>query len=207
MKRSLSLGRKMFTFARKTFAFTRERLLLRRKTFALWRKMFSLKTERALSNGDMASRFTRNLSDIPGADIRVIAPSELVLAQGAAVDLMLRGPGTLALQELGARIKRRLPSLPGLMNVRINMKAGKSELVFEPRRKQISSGGLTVQAVALALGSAVDGMVATVYRENDGEYDIRVKIEDSAFRDIEDLKNIPVRNSLLSRSRTENFSI
>jgi HAE1 family hydrophobic/amphiphilic exporter-1 len=72
------------------------------------------------------------------------------------------------------------------------MKAGKNELVFEPRRKQISSDGLTVQAVALALRSAVDGMVGTVYRENNEEYDIRVKIEDSALRDIKDLKNIPV---------------
>jgi HAE1 family hydrophobic/amphiphilic exporter-1 len=35
-------------------------------------------------------------------------------------------------------------------------------------------------------------MVATVYRENNEEYDIRVKIEDAALRDIEDLKNIPV---------------
>jgi HAE1 family hydrophobic/amphiphilic exporter-1 len=78
------------------------------------------------------------------------------------------------------------------MNANVNMKAGKNELVFEPRRKQISSDGLTVQAVALALRSAVDGMVGTVYRENNEEYDIRVKIEDSALRDIEDLKNIPV---------------
>jgi HAE1 family hydrophobic/amphiphilic exporter-1 len=150
------------------------------------------KTERTLSNSDMASAFTRNLSDIPGADIRVVAPSELVLAQGAPVDLSLQGTDTLVLQELGGRIKRRLQSVPGLMNVNVNMKAGKSELVFEPRRKQISSDGLTVQTVALALRSAVDGMVATVYRENDEEYDIRVKIEDSALRDIEDLKNIPV---------------
>ncbi|MDR2054190.1 MAG: efflux RND transporter permease subunit [Treponema sp.] len=150
------------------------------------------KTERALSNSEMASLFTRNLSDIPGADIRVVAPSELVLAQGAPVDLSLRGPDAQALQEYGGRIMRRIRAVPGVMNAAINMKAGKSELVFEPKRKQISSDGLTVQAVALALRSAVDGMVATVYRENNEEYDIRVKIEDAAFRDINDLKNIPV---------------
>jgi HAE1 family hydrophobic/amphiphilic exporter-1 len=150
------------------------------------------KTKRTLSNSTLAALFTRNLSNIPGADIRVIAPSELVLAQGAPVDLSFRGPDTLVLQELGGQIKRRLQSVPGIMNVSVNMKAGKSELVFEPRRKQISSDGLTVQTVALALRFAVDGMVSTVYRENDEEYDIRVKIEDSALKDIEDLKNIPV---------------
>ncbi|MDR0760270.1 MAG: efflux RND transporter permease subunit [Treponema sp.] len=150
------------------------------------------KTQRVQSNSAMAAIFTRSLSDIPGADIRVIAPSELVLAQGAPVNLNLRGPDNQVLQELGDQIKRRLQSLPGTMNVAVSAKTGKSELVFEPYRKQISSDGLTVQAVALVLRSAVDGMVATVYRENDGEYDIRVKIEDSGIEDIEDLKNIPV---------------
>jgi HAE1 family hydrophobic/amphiphilic exporter-1 len=150
------------------------------------------KTRRVQSNSAMAAIFTRNLSDIPGADIRVIAPSELVLAQGAPVHLNLRGPETQVLQELGDRIRRRLQSVPGTMNAAVSAKTGKGELVFEPHRKQISADGLTVQTVALALRSAIDGMVATVYRENDEEYDIRVKIEDLSLRDIEDLKNIPV---------------
>jgi HAE1 family hydrophobic/amphiphilic exporter-1 len=150
------------------------------------------KTQRAQSNSAMAAIFTRNLSDIPGADIRVIAPSELVLAQGAPVNLNLRGPDNQVLQELGEQLKRRLQSVPGTMNVAVSAKTGKGELVFEPYRKQISADGLTVQTVALALRSAIDGMVATVYREGDGEYDIRVKIEDSAVGDMEDLKNIPV---------------
>jgi HAE1 family hydrophobic/amphiphilic exporter-1 len=150
------------------------------------------KTNRTLSNSDMAAVFTRNLSDIPGADIRVSALSELVVAQGAPVDLYLRGPDNQVLQELGGQIKKRLQSVPGIMNAAINMKTGKSELVFEPRRKQISSDGITVQTVALALRSAVEGMVSTSYRENDDEYDIRVKIDGGAIKDIEDLKNIPV---------------
>jgi HAE1 family hydrophobic/amphiphilic exporter-1 len=150
------------------------------------------KTNRTLSNSDMAAVFTRNLSDIPGADIRVSALSELVIAQGAPVDLYLRGPDNQVLQELGGQIKKRLQSVPGIMNVAMNTKTGKSELVFEPRRKQISSDGITVQTVALALRSAVDGMVSTSYRENDEEYDIRVKIDGGAIKDIEDLKNIPV---------------
>jgi HAE1 family hydrophobic/amphiphilic exporter-1 len=155
------------------------------------------KTERGISNSELAALFTRELSDIPGADIRVVAPSELVLAQGAPVDLNLQGPELQVLQTLGEQIKRRVQAVPGIMSVTVNTKSGKSELVFEPRRKQISSDGLTVQSVALALRSAVDGMVSTTYREGDKllqqqEYDIRVKIEDSGLADIEDLRNIPV---------------
>jgi HAE1 family hydrophobic/amphiphilic exporter-1 len=150
------------------------------------------KTQRSMGNSAMAAVFMRRLSDIPGAEIRVVAPSELVLAQGAPIDLNLKGPDTLVLQELGGQIKRRIQAVPGIMNTSVNTKTGKSELVFEPKRKQISSDGLTVQAVALALRSAVDGVVGTSYRENDEEYDIRVKIEDAAIGDIEDLRNIPV---------------
>jgi HAE1 family hydrophobic/amphiphilic exporter-1 len=64
--------------------------------------------------------------------------------------------------------------------------------VFEPNRKQIFQDGLTVQAVAMSLRSAIDGIVSTTLKEGGAEYDIRVKMSGDALRDIEDIRNIPV---------------
>ncbi len=150
------------------------------------------KTQRQLSNSDLAADMTRTLSDIPGAIIRVVAPSEMVIAQGAPIDLYLQGTDNQVLQELGTRIKNNIENVPGIMSTAINTKAGKNELVFEPNRKQISQDGLTVQSIAVSLRAAVDGIVATTYREGGEEFDIRVKMKDSALMDIEDLKNIPI---------------
>ncbi|GHV36569.1 acriflavin resistance protein [Spirochaetia bacterium] len=150
------------------------------------------KTKRRLSNSDLAAAMVRTLSDIPGADIRVVAPSEMVIAQGAPVDLYLRGADSAILQELGNILRKKMQAIPGIMNTAINTKAGKRELVFVPNRKQISQDGLTVQGVAVSLRAALDGMVSTTFREKGEEYDIRVKMGDSGLHDIEDLRNIPI---------------
>ncbi|GHT57470.1 multidrug ABC transporter [Spirochaetia bacterium] len=153
------------------------------------------KTERALSNSALAADMVRTLSDIPGADIRVMAPSEMVIAQGASIDLYLRGADSTKLQELGDELCRQMQAIPGIMHTTINTKAGKRELVFVPNRKQISQDGLTVQGVAVSLRAALDGMVSTTFRDKGEEYDIRVKMDESSLHDIEDLRNIPILTS------------
>jgi HAE1 family hydrophobic/amphiphilic exporter-1 len=78
------------------------------------------------------------------------------------------------------------------MNTAVNSKTGKQELVFEPKRKRLSEDGLSVQQVAIALRTAIDGLVTTTYKEGGEEYDIRVKIANADLLDIEDIRNIPV---------------
>jgi HAE1 family hydrophobic/amphiphilic exporter-1 len=148
------------------------------------------KDERALSNSFVAADMMRTLSDIPGAEIRVSAPSPA--AQGSPITLMVQGPDSVVLQRLANEFKDRLAAVPGIMNRTLNTQAGKDEIVFEPNRKQISQDGITVQVIAVTLRAAVDGVVSAVYRESGEEYDIRVKMKDSALMDIEDIRNIPV---------------
>jgi HAE1 family hydrophobic/amphiphilic exporter-1 len=153
------------------------------------------KTERRQSNSEIAAAMVRTLSGIPGAEIRVTAPSELVIAQGAPIDLYIRGTDSAVLQQIGEDLRERIEALPGIMYTTINSKAGKPELVFEPDRKQISQDGLSIQQAALTLRTAIDGLVATTYREGGDEYGIRVRLAEETLRDIEDIRNIPVIGS------------
>jgi HAE1 family hydrophobic/amphiphilic exporter-1 len=116
----------------------------------------------------------------------------MVIAEGAPINLYLKGPDSAILQEIGNKMRSRIAELPGITNAALNTKSGKRELVFEPNRKQIFQDGLTVQAVAMSLRSAIDGLVATTYRESGAEYDIRVKMSGDNLRDIEDIRNIPI---------------
>jgi HAE1 family hydrophobic/amphiphilic exporter-1 len=150
------------------------------------------KSARSQSNSVIAAAMTRTLSTIPGADIRVSAPSEMVIAQGAAIDIFVKGSDSVVLQEIADDLRNRMAAVPGAMNVTMNTKTGKRELVFEPDRKRISQDGLSVQAVAVSLRAAIDGVVSTSYREGGEEYDIRVKMADESLKDIEDIRNIPI---------------
>ncbi len=167
------------------------------------------KSRRSQSNSAIAAAMTRTLSTIPGADIRVSAPSEMVIAQGAAIDLYLKGNDSAILQKIAEELRGRMAAVPGTMNVTMNTKTGKRELVFEPDRKQISQDGLSVQAVAVSLRAAIDGVVSTTYKEGGEEYDIRVKMAESSLQDIEDIRNIPIVTAAgmypLSRYAKVNF--
>lgn len=152
------------------------------------------KAERRLDNAVLATRITRDLADIAGAKIRVEPLSEMAFGgqSMAPIDLYLKGSDNAVLLDLANRIEDRIAMVPGITNTSLSSKSGKAEFVFEPDRKRLSEDGLTVQAVAVALRAAVDGLVLTRYKEGGEEYDIRVMIKDSALLDIEDLKNIPV---------------
>jgi HAE1 family hydrophobic/amphiphilic exporter-1 len=150
------------------------------------------KRQRSMSNDALASAMTKTLSDIPGADIKVKAPAEMTLMAGAQIDLFIKGSDSAVLQRIGDELRDKVAAIPGITNAAINTKSGKRELVFEPNRKQIFQDGLTIQAVAMSLRFAIDGVVSTAYRESGAEYDIRVKMSEESLKDIEDIRNIPV---------------
>ena len=150
---------------------------------------------RSRSTNIISTKMIRDLSDIPGAVIRVAPVSEIQISGTSSIDLFLKGEDNKILQSIAEDIKREMNSIPGVTNVLLSSKSGKLELSFAPDRKQISEDGLSVQAVALTLRAAVDGFVVSTYKEKGEEYDIRVIIKDSSLKNIDDIKNIPVVSS------------
>jgi len=150
------------------------------------------RSERIAGIDTLVSKMIRKLSDIPGATIRVSPVSEIQITSSSAINLFLKGGDNNKLQSLAEEIKERMSGIQGVTNVSLSSKSGKLELSFTPDRKRISEDGLSVQSVALTLRSALDGFVATTYKDGSEEYDIRVTMKDSALKNIDDIKNIPV---------------
>lgn len=152
------------------------------------------KKERKRSHNELAADMTRLLSDIPGAKIRITGISELSVGSQTSsdMDLYLKGPDGEVLKDLSTQIIDGMNAVPGITNASSSSKAVKQELVFRPDRKQVSNDGITVQALALTLRAAVEGFIATSYKESGEEYDVRVSIMGSSLTDIEDIRNIPV---------------
>jgi len=167
------------------------------------------KKDRARSHNELAADMTRLLSDIPGVKIRITGISELSLGSQNDMDLFLKGPDSAVLRDLSTQIIDVMNAVPGITNTASSSKAVKQELVFRPDRKQVSDDGITVQALALTLRAAVEGFVATTYKEDGEEYDVRVSIMGSSLKDIEDIRNIPVVSNAgvfpLSRYADVNF--
>ncbi len=149
------------------------------------------KAKRAKRHTDVAAEMTRDLSKVTNATLRISAVSE---AGGgdAPINFHLRGTDIDKLQDYGVKIKRSLDKIPGLMNVNMSTRPGKPEITLAPNRKRVSEEGITINDLAVALRAAIEGIVATTYKERGNEYDIRVVLKDESLKTYEDLKNIPI---------------
>jgi HAE1 family hydrophobic/amphiphilic exporter-1 len=147
---------------------------------------------RAMSNAVFADRLLPALADLPGVDIRISTVPELGSIAGGGIDFYLKGADMRVLQEKAEAMKKIMDTTEGIKNTALSSNHGKSELVFTPNRKQISEDGLTVQFVAVSLRAAIDGLVATVYKEGGEEYDVRLSISGGTLSDIGDIRNIPI---------------
>jgi HAE1 family hydrophobic/amphiphilic exporter-1 len=152
----------------------------------------SSRKKRTMSNTAFAERLFSALSDLPGADIQISAIPELGNISSGGIDLYLKGTDTFLLQEKAEEMKKIMNETPGIANTVLSFNQGKLELVFTPNRKQISADGLTVQFVAINLRAAMDGLIATTYKEGGEEYEIRLSVSGGSLRDIEDIRNIPI---------------
>jgi HAE1 family hydrophobic/amphiphilic exporter-1 len=161
------------------------------------------KSERSRSNTEIAAAMTRDLSTIPGADIRVNALSESSSSSIAPISVRISGVDTNTLLGIGSEVRAMVQRMPGVLSVRMNSEGGKRQLEFTPNRKQIAQDGLTVTQVAMTLRNAVNGANDSKYRESGDEYDIYVRMNPGDVSTVQSLRNIPVatKNGIFPLSR------
>ncbi len=147
--------------------------------------------ERDYSSSEMAGRFIETLSDIPNAKIRVSAISSIG-GGDAPVQFYLLGQDIEQLERYKRDVIDRIKDVPGLVNLNTSSRPGKPEITLIPDRKKIADAGLTIYDLAMALRSAVEGAIATRYREAGNEYDIRVSLSDETVDTPEKVGNITV---------------
>jgi HAE1 family hydrophobic/amphiphilic exporter-1 len=110
----------------------------------------------------------------------------------ADIQIYFVGQESDVLEQYRPDILRRLREVKGLQNLDDSSRSGKPEVTLVPDRRKLASAGITIYDLAMSLRSAVNGIVATKYREGGNEYDIRVKLKTESVDTPEEIGNIPV---------------
>jgi HAE1 family hydrophobic/amphiphilic exporter-1 len=147
--------------------------------------------ERELSSRQLANVFIREFSDIPNAKIRVSAISGAGMSS-SPIEFYLRGQDNDMLEVYKEELLSNIRDTQGLVNLTTSSRTGKPEVTLIPDRVKIAEAGLSVYDLALTLRSAIEGIVATTYRELGNEYDIRVVLQDESVNTPEEIGNITV---------------
>lgn len=93
---------------------------------------------------------------------------------------------------LAEEVRSRLIKMGGAKDITISRKRDKPELQFIPDREKLAAHGLTTAGVSMMLRNRVNGMVASLYKEEGDEYQIRVRLAEEFRDDITQLEEISI---------------
>ncbi|MBN1688090.1 MAG: efflux RND transporter permease subunit [Candidatus Omnitrophica bacterium] len=99
------------------------------------------------------------------------------------------------MSDLVDRIEKKLASISGVMNIQDNIGEPSPETKLEIDKRRAALYGISALDISLTAKAAIDGVVATEYREGGKEIDVRVRLSE---KDRENLDNI---NDLLLYSQ------
>lgn len=157
--------------------------------------LVSLKEDRKRSSASVVEELRGELSEyhLRGARVEVILQeSEFQIAGGGVKPILVEVKGyeyekTLPLAK---EIERRLAEIGGAVEIHDDTGEPSPETKLEIDKKRAALYGISALDISLTAKAAIDGVVATQYREGGREYDIRVRLNEKDRERMENLGDL-----------------
>jgi HAE1 family hydrophobic/amphiphilic exporter-1 len=150
------------------------------------------KRKRTRSDQDLVSAVDAFARTIPGATIKTTSYEGMGGGGQAPIHIELTGENMQELTTVAERIKAKVAKVPGTLNVDTTWKVGKPEIRATIDRNRAADRGVTTAQVASALRTSLEGDTTSKYREGTTQYDIRVRLNESDRRSVDQVQNLVV---------------
>jgi len=158
----------------------------------LWVSLVS-QEERTLSDLEILENIRHKLPKLKDVKFESIDMSQAMMGGAQApIEIKVFGKDIEQLKVIADNIKDRIQDVEGLRDVTHTFAEGKPEYQISIDRERSSRFGLTVGQVANAVQVSSLGKVATRYREENEEIDVRVRFQKKYRDNIDDIRNIPI---------------
>ena len=150
--------------------------------------------ERKRSTAEIVDELRKKFNNIPGADITVTETSSSMTgsSSSSAISVQINGTDLNVLKELANKVVEVVKKVDGTRQVESSIAKGKPEAEIVVDRDKASFFGLGTYQVASIVRNSIAGKVATTYRVDGEEYDIRVELPKEARKSFEQLKSIKI---------------
>lgn len=108
------------------------------------------------------------------------------------VDVEIYGYDFDETNKLAEDIRQKISKIKGATDVVISRKKDKPELQIDLDRDKMSLHGLNTAMVSTQIHNRVSGLIASKYKEEGDEYDIRVRLTEESRNSITDLEDISI---------------
>ena len=151
------------------------------------------KHERERGLAELKVDIRERLKQIPLLKMTVADPEFMQGAPTQApLSVFVRGDDMAELQRLNEEVVQKVKAVPGAVDVDSTLETGQPEMVADVNRELAADLGFDVGSVAMQLRGMVEGIVPTRLRENDKEYDIRVRLAPEFRNDFEAIARTPL---------------
>ena len=161
------------------------------------RLMIMLKEDRSKTSKEFEQGLTPKLQQIPDARV---AFQDMQSMQGSGtgrpISVMLTGPDTELLHDTATRLVEEMKQkVPQVVAPRISADLRRPEIVIKPRLDLAAQLGVSTAALSNAIRIATIGEIdqnAAKFSLSDRQVPIRVRLPESARRELSNLSNLPV---------------
>lgn len=165
--------------------------------------LVKLKKERKVSSADVVEQIRGKLAaqDLEEATLNfVMQESEFAFAEGGSKPILIevKGYDFQALENLVGRVKKELGDIPGVIAIQDDMGEPTPETKLDIDKRRASLYGISALDIALTAKAALEGVVATQYREKGREYDVRVRLSGADLENIENLNSLLIYSQVLN---------
>jgi HAE1 family hydrophobic/amphiphilic exporter-1 len=137
----------------------------------------------------------RGKANIPGLKMKFQDTMAAILAMGSPVQIKIFGDDLKTLSELSEKVYGSIKDIHGLVDLNRTTLSGKPELQIKFDRDKLSDFNLNVEGVSESIKTAMQGSVASYFREAGKEYSIRVRLQEKFREDIDSLSTLIISSS------------
>ncbi len=150
------------------------------------------KKERDRSSIEVAKEISNRLSDVAGAKITATSTSSAMgnMGSSSVIAIYVKGDDLDKLEEIANDLVAIFSDIPGTANVKSSLEDASPQATIKVNRAKASAYGLTSSSVANIINTAVSGTVATTYKIDGDEFDIRIRQNKENFNYINDIQKI-----------------
>lgn len=152
------------------------------------------RAQRGRSTQDVVKLLQQRLK-IPGARIRIREQNSMRMLYGGSqypIDIDIRGYDQETAKQVADLVMERLSKIPGIGDVTFSQEEKRPELNVQIDRKRAADLGISAVQIGKAIQGNIEGDIATIYRKDGEEYDVRVYLEEADRSSWQDLRRILV---------------
>lgn len=142
---------------------------------------------------------TLDREPLEGAEIEYLLGESVfksALLAGAPIVVEVRGPDLARTERMTEEVRRAIGEVPGLYGIKTSIIPPSPETKVHVNKDRAAAYHLSVSDIALTAQTAIKGFIATKFKEEGREIDIRVRLREEDRKDLSKIRRLLVHSPL-----------